>query len=89
MSTPAFIGWILLAFTAGLVLHPLVAATVRWVYDKMHDRKIQKASVLLTDAGWTVLHPDHTQPQLGLVDTGRDDRPSSPANDPLAGWGFV
>ena len=89
MSVPTFIGFLLLAFSAGLVLHPAVASTICWISDKKRDRKISKAAKLLTDAGWTVLHPDQTTPVQLRVRDGWGERPKGPSPDPLAGWGEV
>ena len=78
---------VLIAFTAGLVLHPLFATAGRGIATALHDRKVRKALVTVEKAGWILSRPDDTVPVLGLVD---DRRPSTPAVDgwPASGFGY-
>lgn len=83
MSVPTFIGYLLLAFSAGLVLHPAFAFVSRRISDRLWNRKVRVVTATLRAEGWTILGPDETIPQLDAR------RPKAPSSDPLDGWGEV
>jgi hypothetical protein len=82
MSVPTFIGYLLLAFTAGLVLHPVFASVSRKISDRLWNRRVNAVVNSLRADGWTVLEPDHTVPTQAT-----STRPTVP--DDWDSWGVV
>lgn len=68
MSVPTFIGYLLLAFTAGLVAHPLFTSITRRISDRMWARKVHVVTTALKAEGWTIMAPDDTLPHLNALD---------------------
>lgn len=76
------IALLLLAFTAGAVLHPVMASTAQRIAKYLHTRRVARAidTVLSEGYGVTGLPADDTEP-LGIADV---ERPSG--NTPPLGF---
>ena len=64
---------LLLAFTAGAVLSPVMGAALRLIVQGLHHRKVERAKRVVLAAGYGLIGKDDTQPLAADV-----SQPESP-----------